>query len=240
MADRVLITGGSRGIGKATVAWFAQRGWQVAFCYHSNKSAAEQVLKQYPQALAFQTDVADEEQVCAMFKAIKEQWGGLDALVCNAGIALPQQLLTDTSAVDMDRLYNVNVKGTLLCCREGAKLMVPCHRGAMVTLSSVWGQSGGSCETVYSATKGAVIALTKALAKELGPSGIRVNCVSPGVIDTDMNGHLSEEDKAELANRAALMRLGTPDDVADAIGFLCSESAAYVTGQVLGVDGGFE
>ncbi len=240
MAKRVLITGGSRGIGAATVEWFATKGWQVFFCYEKNREAALKLAEQFPNVTSLQADVSDEGQVQQMMAAVMAEAGGLDALVCNAAVALPQQLLTDTTAEEVNRICDVNIKGTILCCREAAKGMVPRHQGAMVTLSSVWGERGGSCETVYSATKGAVIAFTKALAKELGPAGIRVNCVSPGVIDTDMNGHLSEEDKRDLADATALLRLGTPKDVAKAIGFLCSEDASYITGQVLGVDGGFE
>ena len=240
MEECVLITGGSRGIGAATVEWFAIRGWQVFFCYQQNSEAATALADRFDNVTALQGDVSEEQQVQQLFQTVMKKAGRLDALVCNAAVALPQQLLTDTTVDEMDRLYDVNVKGTILCCREAAKVMVPCHQGAMVTLSSMWGERGGSCETVYSATKGAVIAFTKALAKELGPAGIRVNCVSPGVIDTDMNGHLSAEDKQDLADATSLMRLGTPMDVAKAIGFLCSQDASYITGRVLGVDGGFE
>ena len=239
MSGKVLITGGSRGIGAATVKWFYHRGWQVAFSYHENRDAANDVLNECPNAVALQADVADESRVSALFDRALTLLGGLDVLVCNAGIALPQQLLTDTTAQQFDRLYAVNVKGTLLCCQQAAKIMVGNHRGSIVTLSSVWGQIGGSCEVAYSATKGAVISLTKALAKELGPSGVRVNCVCPGVIDTDMNGHLSEQDRADLADQTALMRLGTPQEVAAVIGFLCTNDASFITGQVLGADGGF-
>ena len=234
MAKRVLITGGTRGIGKALVQRFAAEGWQVFFCYQNSKEQAEQLAKEIPNSLAIQCDIANESQVQAMF----EQVGTLDALVCNAGVALPQQLLTDTSFEEYDRVMKVNMGGTFLCCKQAAKGMVANHSGSMVTVSSMWGEVGGSCEVVYSASKGAVIAFTKALAKELGPSGVRVNCVSPGVIDTEMNGHLSLQDKAELAQETPLMSIGTPRQVADTVFYLCSDGASFITGQIIGVNGG--
>ncbi len=240
MGGKVLITGGSRGIGAATVKKFYEAGWQVAFCYYENTAAAQAVLQQCPGVMALQADVSDPEQVSALFEQVQLQLGGLDALVCNAGIALPQKLISHITPDELDRLVNVNVKGTFLCCQQASSIMVKNHAGAMVMVSSVWGVKGGSCETAYSATKGAILSFTKALAKELGPSGIRVNCVCPGVIDTDMNQHLSLEDKTALLQETSLMRLGQPDDVANAITFLCSDAAAYITGQVIGVDGGFE
>ncbi len=234
MSKRVLITGGTRGIGKALVERFSRDGWQVFFCYQNSAEQAEQLTKEYSNAVAIGCNVAEESQVEEMFRQV----GELDALVCNAGIALPQQLLTDTAFEDYNRVMNVNMGGTFLCCKQAAKGMVKNHRGSIVTVSSMWGEIGGSCEVAYSASKGAVIAFTKALAKELGPAGVRVNCVSPGVIETEMNGHLSEEDKIALKEETPLMQLGTPENVADAVAFLCSEQASFITGQVLGVNGG--
>jgi 3-oxoacyl-[acyl-carrier protein] reductase len=147
-------------------------------------------------------------------------------------------LLTDITLEDYRKVMDVNMQGVFLCCQNAAKEMVKAHQGAIVTVSSIWGQVGGSCETVYSASKGAVISFSKALAKELGPSNIRVNCLCPGVIDTDMNAHLSAEDKAQLADETPLMCLGTPKQVAEAALFLCSDASSFITGQVLGVDGG--
>lgn len=234
MNKRVLVTGGTRGIGKAIVQRFARDGWQVFFCYENSVEQAQALTKEHPNVLGIRCNIADEAQVQELFCQV----GHLDALVCNAGIALPQQLLTDTSFEEYQRVMNVNMGGTFLCCKQAAKGMVKNHCGSIVTLSSMWGEIGGSCETVYSASKGAVIAFTKALSKELGPAGVRVNCVSPGVIDTQMNGHLSQEDKLALLEETPLMQLGTPENVADAVAFLCSEQASFITGQVLGVNGG--
>lgn len=234
MHKRVLITGGTRGIGKALVERFAADGWFVAFCYQHSLEQAQALAKEYPNVIPICCDITNEQQVAEMF----QQVGPLDALVCNAGVALPQQLLTDTSFEEYNRVMNVNMGGTFLCCKQAAKTMVANHKGCMVTISSMWGEIGGSCEVAYSASKGAIIGFTKALAKELGPSGIRVNCVSPGVIETQMNGHLSHEDKAALIEETPLMQLGTPQQVADAVAFLCSENAGFITGQVLGVNGG--
>lgn len=236
--SRILVTGGTRGIGRAVVERLYAQGHQVAFCYQSSREQAELLAKQLPGVIPVQADVSQPEQVEALFAKVKEQWGGLDALVCNAGVALPQQLITQTSYQEFVRLMDVNVGGTFLCCQKAAEIMVSAHRGSIVTLSSMWGEVGASCEVAYSASKGAIISLTKALAKELGPSGIRVNCVSPGVIDTDMNGHLSARDMAALQEEIPLMRIGTPEDVAQAVAFLCSEEAPFITGQVLAVNGG--
>ena len=234
MGKRVLITGGTRGIGKALVQRFSRDGWQVFFCYENSVEQAERLVNEYPNVTAVRCNVADETQVQELF----QQVGEIDALVCNAGIALPQQLLTDTSFEDYRRVMGVNMDGTFLCCQQAAKGMVANHKGSIVTVSSMWGEIGGSCEVAYSASKGAVIAFTKALAKELGPAGVRVNCVSPGVIETEMNGHLSDDDKLALKEETPLMQLGTPEQVADAVAFLCSEQASFITGQVLGVNGG--
>lgn len=234
MSKRVLITGGTRGIGKALVQRFSRDGWQVFFCYENSVEQAEMLTKEVPNAVAIRCNVADEIQVQKLF----QQVGKIDALVCNAGIALPQQLLTDTSYEDYKRVMGVNMDGTFLCCKQAVKGMVADHKGSIVTVSSMWGEIGGSCEVAYSASKGAVIAFTKALAKEVGPAGVRINCVSPGVIETEMNGHLSEEDKLSLQEETPLMQLGTPEQVADAVVFLCSEGSSFITGQILGVNGG--
>lgn len=227
----VVVTGGSRGIGAAIVARFAARGDRVYFLYEKNHQAAKAVSEK-TGAIAICCDVADGEQVKAAFARIPE----VDILVCNAGICW-YGLLSSMEEGDWDRLFAVNVKGIYHCVRAAMPAFLRTHRGSIVTVSSMWGQVGASCEAAYSATKGAVIALTKSLAKELGPSGIRVNCVAPGVILTDMCAHFSQEDLDCLAQDTPLERNGTPMDVAKAMEYLAQ--ADFVTGHVLSVDGGF-
>lgn len=227
----VVVTGGSRGIGAAIVARFAARGDRVYFLYEKNHQAAKAVSEK-TGAIAICCDVADGEQVKAAFARIPE----VDILVCNAGICW-YGLLSSMEEGDWDRLFAVNVKGIYHCVRAAMPAFLRTHRGSIVTVSSMWGQVGASCEAAYSATKGAVIALTKALAQELGPSGIRVNCVAPGVILTDMCAQVDPETLDELAQEAPLGRNGTPEDVAKAMEYLAN--AEFITGNVLNVDGGF-
>lgn len=227
----VVVTGGSRGIGAAIVARFAARGDRVYFLYEKNHQAAKAVSEK-TGAIAICCDVADGEQVKAAFARIPE----VDILVCNAGICW-YGLLSSMEEGDWDRLFAVNVKGIYHCVRAAMPAFLRTHRGSIVTVSSMWGQVGASCEAAYSATKGAVIALTKALAQELGPSGIRVNCVAPGVILTDMCASVGADVLEGLAQEAALGRNGTPEDVAQAVEALAD--AEFVTGQVLGVSGGY-
>ena len=227
----VVVTGGSRGIGAAIVARFAARGDRVYFLYEKNHRAAKAVSEK-TGAIPICCDVADGAQVKAAFARIPE----VDILVCNAGICW-YGLLSSMEEGDWDRLFAVNVKGIYHCVRAAMPAFLRTHRGSIVTVSSMWGQVGASCEAAYSATKGAVIALTKALAQELGPSGIRVNCVAPGVILTDMCASVGADVLEGLAQEAALGRNGTPEDVAQAVEALAD--AEFVTGQVLGVSGGF-
>ena len=227
----VVVTGGSRGIGAAIVARFAARGDRVYFLYEKNHQAAKAVSEK-TGAIAICCDVSDGEQVKAAFARIPE----VDILVCNAGICW-YGLLSSMEEGDWDRLFAVNVKGIYHCVRAAMPAFLRTHRGSIVTVSSMWGQVGASCEAAYSATKGAVIALTKALAQELGPSGIRVNCVAPGVILTDMCASVGADVLEGLAQEAALGRNGTPEDVAQAVEALAD--AEFVTGQVLGVSGGY-
>ena len=226
----VVVTGGSRGIGAAVVARYANRGDRVYFLYEKNHEAAKAVSEK-TGATAICCDVADGEAVKEAFSQIPE----VDILVCNAGVCW-YGLLTDMQDTEWDRIFDVNVKGIYNCVKAAMPALLKKHSGSIVTLSSMWGQVGASCEAAYSATKGAVIALTKALAKELGPSGIRVNCVAPGVILTDMCANVSPEILEELAQESALERNGTPADVAKVIESLAD--AEFVTGQVLGVSGG--
>lgn len=236
-----LITGASRGIGAATAREFARRGWGVAVNYLNHQMEAEALaceLEGYGvPAMAVGADVADAEQVQRMVDKALEKFCQLDILVCNAGLS-EIGLVSQIDDARWRRLFAVNVDGVHHCCQAVLPHMIHRKEGSIITVSSIWGQVGGSCEVAYSATKGAVIAYTKALAKELGPSGIRVNCVAPGVIDTEMNGHLSREDLEALAEETPLGRLGTPEDVARSIAFLASHEASFLTGQVIAPNGG--
>ncbi|MCD7945622.1 MAG: 3-oxoacyl-ACP reductase FabG [Clostridiales bacterium] len=242
MPQTVLITGASRGIGAAAALAFGRRGWQVGVNYLHSQRQAEEVCQAVRQAggtaIPIQGDVSRSDEAGRMVETALSAFGGLDALVCNAGIALPQMLLTDVTDDQWRRLFAADVDGIFYTCRAALPHFVRQQAGAIVTLSSMWGQTGGSCEVAYSAAKGAVIAFTKALSKEVGPSHIRVNCVCPGVIQTDMNAHLSLDDMEALRQETPLERLGEPSDVAEAIYYLCSPQSRFITGQVLGVNGG--
>ena len=227
----VVITGGSRGIGAAAVELFAARGERVTFLYEKNHTAAKAVADK-TGAAAICCDVADGEAVNRAFARM----GDVDILVCNAG-TMYFGLLSQMAEADWNRLFAVNVGGIYHCVNAVMPSFLKTHRGSIVTVASMWGQVGASCEAAYSATKGAVIALTKALAKELGPSGIRVNCVAPGVILTDMCAGLAPEVLDGLAEEAPLGRNGRPEEVAEAMVYLAE--ASFVTGQVLPVNGGY-
>ena len=227
----VVITGGSRGIGAAAAALFAARGDRVYFLYQKNHAAAQAVAEQ-TGATAICCDVSDRSSVEQAFSRIPD----VDILVCNAGIA-HYGLMSQMTGEQWDRLFAVNVKSIYHCVNAAAPHFLRKQRGSVVTVSSMWGQMGASCEAAYSATKGAVIALTKALAQEYGPSGVRFNCVAPGVILTDMCAGLDNETIDDLARETPLGRNGTPEDVAKAIAYLAD--APFITGQVLGVNGGF-
>ena len=228
---KVLITGGSRGIGAAAVELFAARGHQVYFIYEKNHEAAKAVSTQ-TGATAICCDVADSAAVAAAFQAV----GAVDVLICNAGICYTG-LMSQQSEESWDRIFAVNVKGIYNCVNATMPGFLEKHKGCIINVSSMWGQVGASCEAAYSATKGAVIALTKALAQELGPSGIRVNCIAPGVIETDMCAGVDPEILQQMGQDAPLGRNGTPMDVAQAMEYLAQ--AEFVTGQVLGVNGGY-
>lgn len=229
--QHALITGGSRGIGAATVRAFVGAGYTVSFFYEKNEAAA-QALADETGAVPIRCDVADTQAVAKAVEALPP----VDVLVNNAGIS-HVGLISQISPAEWDRLFAVNVKGIYNTVRAVLPAMLQKKAGAIVNVSSMWGQAGASCEAAYSATKGAVIALTQALARELGPSGVRVNAVSPGVIDTEMNANLSPEDRAALAAETPLERVGTPEEVAKAILYLAE--ASFVTGQNLPVNGGF-
>ena len=227
----IVITGGSRGIGAAAVELFAARGDRVYFLYEKNHVAAEAVAEK-TGATPICCDVSDSAAVRAAFARIPD----VDILICNAGV-MWFGLLSMMEENAWDRIFDVNVKGIYNCVNAAMPAFLQKHAGSVITVSSMWGQVGASCEAAYSATKGAVIALTKALAKELGPSGIRVNCVAPGVILTDMCAHVDPDILNEMAEETPVGRNGTPMDVAKAMEYLAD--AEFVTGQVLPVNGGY-
>ena len=229
---KALVTGASRGIGAATARELARAGFEVIVNYKNSRDAAEQIASEIG-GIAVRADVSDMDDVKRMVDSV----GGVDALVCNAGIALTG-LFQDT-APRWREVFDTNLGGAISCIEAALPHMINQKRGRIVIVSSVWGVTGASCEAIYSASKAALIGLTKSLANELGLSGITVNCVAPGVINTDMNDNLTASDLSALAEQTPLGRLGTPQDVANAIAWLCSDSATFVTGQVLGVDGGF-
>lgn len=243
MKQTVLVTGSSRGIGRAIAERFARAGHRVALHCLTRRAETEALCAALAaegcSVMAAQGDVADEAAVARLFAAVRERFGPVDVLVNNAGVALPQQLLTDCSTADWDRLFAVNVRGAFLCCRAALPDMVRRQRGSIVNISSVWGVVGGSCETPYSASKATLIGLTRALAKEVAPSGVRVNCVAPGYIETEMNAALSEADRAAIRQETPLGVPGAPEDVAAAVAFLALEESRFITGQVLRCDGGW-
>lgn len=237
-----MITGASRGIGLATARLFAENGHPVVVNYNQSRdmafAAAREINAAGGMAAAIKADVSNPDEVEKMFAEAESQFGRIGILVNNAAVAR-QSLFTDIGYSEWRDTFAVNVDGMFLCSQIALKSMLREHSGSIVNISSMWGQVGASCEVLYSATKAAVIGMTKALAQEVGPSGVRVNCVAPGVIDTEMNSHLSADDLNSLREDTPLMRLGTTRDVAEAVFFLASDKASFITGQVLAPNGGF-
>ncbi len=231
-----LITGASRGIGEAIARKLSKDGMYVFVNYEKSEEKAKKIAEEIG-GCAICCDVSDEKAVTQMIKTIEEKTGGVDVLVNNAGISIVK-MFRDTTPEEWDRIFSVNVTGAYNVTRSVLHNMVKNKSGRIINISSVWGEVGASCEVAYSSTKAALIGFTKALSKELGPSNITVNAVTPGLIDTDMNSDLSDEDKADFVSQIPLMREGKPQDVANLVSFLASDKAGYITGQIIGVNGG--
>lgn len=232
MQNTAIVTGASRGIGAAIAKTLAKDGWSVVVNYKNSRACAEALAREI-SGVAICADVSDEAQARTLFDAA----GEVSLLVNNAGIA-HYGLFSDTSLDKWREVFSVNVDAAAICSRLALPYMINKKSGCIINISSIWGLRGASCEVAYSASKAALIGMTKALAQEIAPSGIRVNCVAPGVIETDMLCQFTAEDKRGLVERTPLVRLGTPQDVANAVAFLASDKAGFITGQVLGVDGG--
>lgn len=233
----VLITGGSRGIGEAAVRLFAKEGYAVAFTYKDSGERAARLAAECG-ALAVRADSSSDDEIRLAVDRVISELGHIDCLVNNAGVSA-FGLLSDTSADEWDALFRTNVRGAYLYSSYVLRDMIKRHEGRIINISSVWGLVGSSYEVCYSASKAAVIGMTKALAKEVGPSGITVNAIAPGVIETDMNQSLSESDLSALREQTPLGRLGKPHEVAAAALFLAGEGAAFITGEVVNISGGF-
>lgn len=234
---KILVTGGSRGIGAAAVEKFISLGDKVAFVYNSNARRALAVAEK-TGAFPIRSDLSSPDGVRNGISSALEYLGGLDILVSNAGVSHIAQIC-DTDDDDWRRVVDTDLSGPYYLLREASKIMVKEHKGRIITVGSVWGKCGASCESAYSAAKAGLRGLTMALAKELGPSGITVNCVEPGIISTEMNSCLDEDTLKAIADEIPAGRLGTPSEVASLIAFLASDEAAYINGQCIAIDGGW-
>ena len=241
MAKTVIVTGSSKGIGAATAILFAQKGYNVVINYNNSYESASLLCQSLTSngysVMTHKANVANKLEVDLMVKETLYKFGSLDILVNNAGIAF-QGLVTDTDEIDFDNIIDVNLKGVFNCCKAVIPSMVSRGTGKIINISSMWGQVGASCEVAYSAAKAGVIGLTKALAKELAPSGITVNAIAPGLIETNMNSNLTIEELSDFVSTIPVGRMGNADEIAAAIEFLASDKADYITGQVLGINGG--
>ncbi len=242
MKKTVIITGASKGIGAAMAILFARKGYNVVISYNDSyqlaKMLSSSLSSQGYNVVPIKVNVANKLETDILIKEAVYKFGSVDVLINNAGVAF-NGLITDTEEFDFDKIFDVDLKGVFNCCKSVTPVMVNQKSGKIINISSMWGQVGASCEVAYSAAKAGVIGLTKALAKELAPSGITVNCIAPGLIDTSMNSNISVEDLNAFVEDIPLGRMGTAEDVAETALFLASEGADYITGQVLGVNGGY-
>ena len=242
MKKTVIITGASKGIGAAMAILFARKGYNVVIGYNESyqlaKMLSSSLSSQGYNVVPIKVNVANKLETDILIKEAVYKFGSVDVLINNAGVAF-NALITDTEEFDSDKIFDVDLKGVFNCCKSVTPVMVNQKSGRIINISSMWGQVGASCEVAYSAAKAGVIGLTKALAKELAPSGITVNCIAPGLIDTSMNSNISVEDLNAFVEDIPLGRMGTAEDIAETALFLASEGADYITGQVLGVNGGY-
>ncbi len=242
MKKTVIITGASKGIGAATAILFAQKGYNVVINYNDSYESANLLARSLASngysVTAMKANVTNKLEVELMIKETVYKYGSVDVLVNNAGVAF-QGLITETDEFDAAKIFDVDLKGVFNCCRAVTPIMVEQKSGKIINISSMWGQVGASCEVAYSAAKAGVIGLTKALAKELAPSGINVNAIAPGLIETSMNSNISVEDLNSFVEDIPLGRMGNANEIAAAIFFLASENADYITGQILGINGGY-
>ncbi len=239
----IIVTGGSRGIGSAISLRLAESGFAVVINYNKSKEKALSLCSEIKThggtALAVQGNISDTADVKRIFSEAYNNFGSPYALINNAGIALQNSLIQDISDEQLESVISTNLIGAIKCSREAVKYMVSEHCGKIINISSIWGQVGASCEVIYSASKAGIIGLTKALAKEVAPSGITVNCIAPGVIATDMISCYTQEDIEALRSETPLGRIGTPEDIAKSVEFLISDRASFITGQIIGINGGF-
>ena len=242
MKKTVVITGASKGIGAAMAILFARKGYNVVIGYNESyqhaKMLSSSLSSQGYNVVPIKVNVTNKLETDILIKEAVYKFGTVDILINNAGVAY-SGLITDTDEFDSDRIFDIDLKGVFNCCKSVTPVMVNQKSGKIINISSMWGQVGASCEVAYSAAKAGVIGLTKALAKELAPSGITVNCIAPGLIDTSMNSNISVEDLNAFVEDIPLGRMGTAEDIAETALFLASEGADYITGQVLGVNGGY-
>ena len=236
MNKNVLIIGGSKGIGAEAVRKFRDAGYNVAFTFFHSELEAD-ALRQETGAFPIRCDVKFSTSVKIAVDTAIEKLGTIDVLICNAAIS-DINMITDLTDARWEEIINTNLNGVFYCIKNVIPQMVSRKSGSIITVSSMWGQVGASCEVAYSASKAGVIGLTKALAKELGPSNIRVNCVAPGMIETDMNTNIAPEVVSEITDETPLGRIGTPKDVADLMTFLADDGSSFITGQVIGINGG--